>query len=76
MRRTDITHQAVPSLQATFDSAKLFGLTDDEIWRVVDDSLREVGGDASACEYLHELTSALARLVLAKERRRLSDQPG
>jgi hypothetical protein len=76
MRRTDITHQAIPSLQATFDSAKRFGLTDDEIWRVVDDSLREAGGDAAVSEYLHELTGALARLLLAKERRRLSDQRG
>ena len=59
---------AVPSLQAIFDGAKCFGLTDDEAWLTVDECLGELGGDATVNEFVDELTGALARGVLAKQR--------
>jgi hypothetical protein len=57
-----------PSLQAILDGAKCFGLTDDEAWQTVDKCLGEVGGDATVNEFMDELTGALARGVLAKQR--------
>lgn len=66
-------YTAIPSLQAIVDGARDFGLTDDEVWRTVDDSLDEVGGDATVAEYLDELTGALARRMLSKERRMSRD---
>ncbi len=51
-----------------------FGLTEDEAWRATDESLHEVGGDATISEYLEELTGALARLILHKQQRTPSEE--
>jgi hypothetical protein len=59
---------AVPSLHAVLDGAKNFGLTDAEAWRVMDWCLNEAGEYATVGEYLDELTDALAREILAKQR--------
>jgi hypothetical protein len=57
-------------LQATFEAAQCFGLTDDEAWRVVEESLVETCGEALTCEYREELVVALAARILAKQRAR------
>jgi hypothetical protein len=48
----------MPSLQATFDAAKHFGLTDDEAWDTVEEFL----------DNRDELAAALASRILAKQR--------
>jgi hypothetical protein len=63
--------ESLPSLRAVFDAAKQFGLTDDEAWRAVDDSVWAVGADGTLGEYLEALSAALASGILAKQRRRL-----
>jgi hypothetical protein len=65
---------AMPHLRPMFDGAKRFGLTDDEIWQTVDDCLLQVGGEATVSEYLGELSGALARHILAKQRRTVSGE--
>jgi hypothetical protein len=55
-------------LQAIFASAKQFGLTDDEIWSTLDESVRAVGYDGTVGECLDDLTAALARRILAAAR--------
>ena len=55
-------------LQATFDAAKHFGLTDDEVWETVDECLDEEGRDASLSECLDELSAALAARILLNQR--------
>jgi hypothetical protein len=59
---------AVPSLQAVFDGARCFGLTDEQAWRTVDQCLADVGRDATVGEFMEELSAGLARGVLAKQR--------
>jgi hypothetical protein len=65
----DSGYDATPPLQAVFDGAKRFGLSDQEVWRAFDDCLDETGSDASVAEYLDELTGELARRILCKQRR-------
>ena len=65
---------AIPRLQAVFDGAKRFGLTDEEVWRAFDESLDETGADASMSEYCDELTGELARRILRKQRCTPSDE--
>jgi hypothetical protein len=69
----DTDYYAIPRLEAVFDGAKRFGLSDQEVWRAFDDSLDETGADASMSEYLDELTGELARRILHKQRRAPSE---
>jgi hypothetical protein len=64
----DTTSTLMPPLRAIFEGAKHFGLTDEEAWRAVDESLREVWDDATVSQFRDELTAVLARDVLAKRR--------
>jgi ABC-type nitrate/sulfonate/bicarbonate transport system ATPase subunit len=61
-------------LQAIFEGAKSFGLSEEDFWRTVDDSLHEVGMDATVSEYLDELTGAMARRILATARQTASKE--
>jgi hypothetical protein len=65
-------YAVIPPLQAIFDGARDFGLTDDEVWQTVNESLRGAGNDATVGEYLEELAAALARRILCKQRRVLA----
>jgi hypothetical protein len=68
--------ESLPSLRAVFDAAKAFGLTDEEAWRAVDDTVWSVGADGTLGECLDELSAALATGILGKQRRRLRfEQP-
>jgi len=61
-------HARIPPLRAIFEAAKRFGLTEDEVWRAVDESLYEAGRGATISEYLEDLTGALAQRILSKQR--------
>jgi hypothetical protein len=61
-------------LQAVFEAARDFGLTDEEAWRVVDETMFAAGPDTSLGEYLDELAAALAGRILANERRAVADR--
>jgi hypothetical protein len=70
-------HTPSPPLQAIFEGAKRFGLTEDEAWRAIDDSLDEVGGDATVSEYLDALAGTMAHRILIKQRHTAAQtQPG
>jgi len=70
----DPGYYAIPRLQAVFDGAKRFGLSDEEVWRAFDEALDETGADVSVAEYLDELTGELARRILCKQRRTPYDE--
>jgi hypothetical protein len=62
-------HTPIPPLQAIFEGALRFGLTEDEVWRTFDDCVDEAGEDATLRELIDDLSGALARGILAKQRR-------
>jgi hypothetical protein len=64
----DPAYQAIPPLQAIFDGARRFGLSDVEVWQAFDESLDEAGPHATVADYVHELTGELARRILWKQR--------
>jgi hypothetical protein len=66
----------IPPLQAVFDGARRFGLTDAEVWQTFDESMAEAGPDATISDYVHELTGELARRILHKQRRTSEARPG
>ena len=53
-----------------FESARQFGLSDEDVLRTFDETLWTVGEDATMSEYLDELSGTLARRILAEERDR------
>ena len=57
-------------LRAVFESARQFGLSDDQILQTVDETLGTVGDDAYVSDYLDELSGNLARRILTAERDR------
>lgn len=65
---------ASPPLPVVFEAAQHFGLTEGEVWQTVGACLREAGPDATESESMDELTAALAREILAKERRTLAER--
>jgi len=64
----DSAYQALPPLQAIFDGARRFGLSDAEVWQAFDESLDEAGADATVADYVQGLTGELARRILWKQR--------
>jgi hypothetical protein len=59
------THYAPTApLHAIFDAAKLFGLSDDQTWQVVNDCFCEAESDATVADCLDDLVIALARRIL------------
>jgi hypothetical protein len=73
MAEMDFDYPGAPTLQEIFEGAKDFGLTEDEIWRTVNQSQQWAGPDATVPEYLDELAGALAHRIVIKERRARSD---
>jgi hypothetical protein len=69
-------YHETPPVQAVFDCAKQFGLTDGEVLRTVNECLCEADSDASVAEFLDELTGVLARNILHKEQHTLSKEQG
>jgi hypothetical protein len=69
MADMDTQHNALPPLQAMFDAARDFGLSNDEIWATLDESLSQSGGHATVVEYIDGCAGALAVRILAKHRR-------
>ena len=66
---------AMAPFRAIIDGARQFGLSDAEVLASVDDCMYEVGTDATVTELLEELTTALARGIVAKQQRVLSNAP-
>ena len=60
---------AIPRLEAVFDGARRFGLTETEVWQAFDTSLAEAGPDATVSDYIDELTGELARRIVREHRR-------
>ena len=58
----------MPPLQATFDAAKHFGLTEDEAWHALEASLYDTCGDETISDVREDLVVALAARILAKQR--------
>lgn len=69
MAEMEFDYPDAPTLQEIFEGAKGFGLTEDEIWRVANQSQLWAGPEATIPEYLDELAGALARRIVIKERR-------
>jgi hypothetical protein len=68
-------------LQAIFEGARSFGLSEEDAWRTADDVLYALGTDVTVAEYLEVLSGALARGILdtarqtaPSERRRTSEE--
>jgi hypothetical protein len=55
-------------LQATFEAARHFGLTDDEAWHTLEASLYDACDEDTMSELHDELVAALAARILAKQR--------
>jgi len=61
------------SLHAILEAARRFGLTDDEVWQALNDSLDAARADATVGECRCDLVEALARRILDKERQSRDD---
>jgi hypothetical protein len=70
----DTDFSEMPPFRAMVDGANKFGLTDAEVLEAVDACVYEVGTDASVAELLDELSGALARSIIGKERRTVSKE--
>ncbi|MDA0160446.1 hypothetical protein OM076_09225 [Solirubrobacter ginsenosidimutans] len=57
-------HAPTAPLQAIFDAAKQFGLTDDEVWQAVNECFRDAEFESAVGDCLDELVIALARRIL------------
>jgi hypothetical protein len=68
MREMYSDNTPITRLQAIFEGAKSFGLSEEDAWRTLDEVLLEVGPDATVSEYLDELTGAMARGILSTAR--------
>jgi hypothetical protein len=61
-------HPLVPVLRASFDAARDFGLTDAELWCVVQEVLSDADRNpADLPQYVGQLHDELAQAILAKE---------
>ncbi len=58
-------HHLIDDLRATFGASRAFGLSDEEIWQVVNEVCGRVP-DEIARESLDELTTALAERIQEK----------
>jgi hypothetical protein len=54
----------IAGLQAIFEGARSFGLSEEDAWRTADDVLYALGTDVTVAEYLEVLTGALARGIV------------
>jgi hypothetical protein len=70
MERMDSNSITATSLKTVFESARQFGLSDEDVLQTLDEALWAVGEDARMSEYLDELSGTLARRILARERDR------
>ena len=68
------TGGSVVSLDQIMESAVAFGLNMEEVWHTVDDALYSAASSADP-DCLEELTAALARSILAKQRRIAATEP-
>ena len=67
---------AAPALPRILAAATCFGLSGDQVWETASEALRATDGDAHAAEYADEVAGALARRILADNRRRIARRRG
>ena len=67
-------HRPAATPRAVFDAARSFGLTPDEIWEEVGAVLQRTDHDTTLTECLDDVTVALTRRILAKERRAAAER--
>jgi hypothetical protein len=67
---------AAPGLPGILAAAKCFGLSAAQVWETANEALDATGGDAHATEYADELAGALARRILAENRRSIARRRG
>jgi hypothetical protein len=65
---------ASPPLHAVFGAARCFGLTEAEVWHAVGDALGDVDLDVPLSDSMDEITAQLARRILSKQRRVITEQ--
>jgi hypothetical protein len=65
------TGSTLTPLWASFDAARRFGLSEEEVWRTVDGVVSQAGRECTVGECLDEIMAALAVNIIAKERRAL-----
>ena len=58
-------HAPTAPLQAIFEAARQFGLTEDEVWKAVNECFRDPDFESTVGDCLDELVIALARRILA-----------
>jgi hypothetical protein len=64
----DGDHPLVPSLRSTFDAARDFGLSDDELWLIVRETLSGAEGSPDVPDWVDLLNGELAHAILGKSR--------
>jgi hypothetical protein len=62
----DGDHPLVPQLHSTFDAARDFGLSDDELWLIVRGTLSGAEGSPDVSAWVDQLNGELAHAILAK----------
>jgi hypothetical protein len=67
---------AAPALPSILAAARCFGLSGDQVWEAANEALDATWGDAHAVEYADEVAGALARRILAENRRRIARRRG
>jgi hypothetical protein len=72
----DGDHPLVPMLHTTFDAARAFGLSDDELWMIVRETLSGAEGSPDVSEWVDVLNGELAQAILAKSRSSLNSLAG
>jgi hypothetical protein len=69
------THEHdTPDLEAIFDAAVQFGLTEDEVLQAVSGTMLTAAPDTPIYDYLDELVEALSQRILWKQRRLVLDR--
>lgn len=61
-------HPLVPVLRATFDAARDFGLSDAELWCIVQEVLTDAQGERDVSGVVDRLTAELAAAIASKQR--------
>ena len=74
MREMNSDDTPMAGLQAIFQGARSFGLSEEDAWRTVDGVLLAVGTEATVAEYLDELTAALARSIVSTAKHNASQE--
>jgi len=68
MSGAEFQHSGGDGLQAILDSAREFGLAEDEVWQAVHESSSPAGSETTMAQFVDRLCAVLAQRILTKER--------